>query len=193
MSSTGSTMSIFKPLSNICESFNGIHCVCGDLNKQVVSYHYCSQLDADRRQCLVYDSDEPNAKLIAVEYIISENLFSTLPDEERKYWHSHMYDVENGLVAMTPKALVPNIITAQVEAPAMKVFVNTYGKTWQFWPIDESGHCSSDLSMGAPQLLMSFTEDGQVRNQLVYERDKKEGISTAKKRNERRDIKDIRL
>lgn len=32
-------------------------------------------IDEDRRQCLVYDSDSENAKLVAVEYIISEKLF----------------------------------------------------------------------------------------------------------------------
>jgi len=30
-----------------------------------------------RSQCVIYDSDEPNARLIGIEYIISENVFKT--------------------------------------------------------------------------------------------------------------------
>lgn len=97
LSKAAAPLHSFKPLGNICESFCGIHPHCGDLKRQIISYHYCSMLDEDRRQCLVYDSDEPKAKLIAVEYIISEKLFKELPDKEKKFWHSHKYEVESGL------------------------------------------------------------------------------------------------
>lgn len=29
------------------------------------------------------------ARLIGIEYIITERLFRELPEEEKKYWHSH--------------------------------------------------------------------------------------------------------
>ena len=29
------------------------------------------------------------ARLIGVEYIISERLFKALPEEEKRFWHSH--------------------------------------------------------------------------------------------------------
>ena len=45
------------------------------------------------RQCIIYDSNKADAKLIGIEYIISRKLFDTLPAEERKYWHSHEYEV----------------------------------------------------------------------------------------------------
>ena len=50
------------------------------------------------RQCLLYDSLEKNARLIGVEYMVSENLFLTLPEEEKKLWHSHEYEVKGGLL-----------------------------------------------------------------------------------------------
>jgi hypothetical protein len=46
-----------------------------------MSHHYCSHLNEDVRQCVIYDSDEPGARLIGVEYIISASLFQTLPME----------------------------------------------------------------------------------------------------------------
>lgn len=43
----------------------------------MIAYHYCHNLDADRYQCLINDSDTPEAKLMGVEYIISEKLFNS--------------------------------------------------------------------------------------------------------------------
>jgi hypothetical protein len=60
---------------------------------QVEAHHYCSHLNEEVRQCILYDSDSPNARLIGVEYIISRRLFEALPEEEKKYWHSHVYEV----------------------------------------------------------------------------------------------------
>ena len=51
------------------------------------------------RQCIIYDSDKPNARLIGIEYIISRRLFNSLPDEEKPMWHSHMYEVSPTLYA----------------------------------------------------------------------------------------------
>jgi len=48
------------------------------------------------RQCVIYDSDKPNARLIGLEYIISSELFEGLPEEEKIYWHSHKYEVQSG-------------------------------------------------------------------------------------------------
>lgn len=44
-------------------------------------------------QCVIYDTDESNARLIGVEYVIKEEIFATLPPEEKKLWHSHEYEV----------------------------------------------------------------------------------------------------
>lgn len=64
---------------------------------QVEAHHYCSHLTEDMRQCVIYDSDKKGDRLIGIEYIISPEIFSTLPEEEKKYWHSHQYEVFNPL------------------------------------------------------------------------------------------------
>eukprot|EP01133_Synstelium_polycarpum_P008974 gene8974-10525_t len=167
-SMSASMMESFKPLKNIDSSLNCVECVCGDVNKQVVTYHLCSNLDNERMQCLIYDSDKPDAKLLGVEYVITEQVFSKLPMEERKFWHSHKYIVESGMLAVTAKALVPNVISSSIEVPVMKHLVNTYGKTWMMWPIDESGNCSAQVPTGPPQLMMSSlsTKESLVNVQL---------------------------
>lgn len=60
---------------------------------QVEAHHYCSHLNEEVRQCVIYDSAEPGARLIGIEYIISRRLFDSLPAEEKKFWHSHTFEV----------------------------------------------------------------------------------------------------
>ncbi|WRX20456.1 Oil body-associated protein-like - like 1 [Theobroma cacao] len=62
-----------------------------DMTLQVEAHHFCAHQNEEMRQCLIYDSPEADAKLIGLEYIISENLFLTLPDNEKPLWHSHLY------------------------------------------------------------------------------------------------------
>ena len=63
---------------------------------QVEAHHFCACPNADVRQCVIYDSDRPDARLIGLEYSISHELFETLPEEEKVYWHSHKYEVSSG-------------------------------------------------------------------------------------------------
>ena len=60
------------------------------------AHHFCACPNEEVRQCIIYDSDKPNARLIGTEYIISDKLFETLPEEEKVYWHSHKYEVSSG-------------------------------------------------------------------------------------------------
>lgn len=57
------------------------------MNRQLIAHHYCSHINQDVRQCVIYDSDRPDARLIGIEYIISEELFNQLSTEEKKLWH----------------------------------------------------------------------------------------------------------
>jgi len=41
----------------------------------VRAHHYCTHLTEGVRQCVIYDSDQPGARLIGVEYIISRGLY----------------------------------------------------------------------------------------------------------------------
>ncbi|KAG0032944.1 hypothetical protein BGZ81_009720 [Podila clonocystis] len=189
MASATSGLQSFKPLKGICQSFCGLHLYPNDPKRQVIAYHYCHSLDADRYQCLMYDSDTPEAKLMGVEYIISEKLFNTLDANEKKYWHSHKYEVESGMLVQVTKPLVAEMLARSLEHAPLKTLVNTYGKIWQLWPVDDEGNCSAYVPTGPAQLLMAFTEDGQVNQALLDKRDKDLGISTEEKRRERVDIK----
>jgi len=93
------------------------------MNRQLIAHHYCSHINQDVRQCVIYDSDRPDARLIGIEYIISEDLFKKLSNEEKKFWHSHVHEVKSGEL-ITPG--VPDVAEKEV----MKELIHTYGKTF---------------------------------------------------------------
>ena len=48
------------------------------MTRQVEAHHYCSHLNQEVRQCAIYDTDKPDARLIGIEYIISAILFQSI-------------------------------------------------------------------------------------------------------------------
>jgi len=84
------------PLNAIHQHVCGFHFYADDIKRQVIAHHYCSHQNEEVLQCVIYDSHEKNARLIGIEYIISEELFKSLPEEEKKLWHSHRYEVMSG-------------------------------------------------------------------------------------------------
>ncbi|KAG0216081.1 hypothetical protein BGX28_005976 [Mortierella sp. GBA30] len=168
------TLQGFKPLGGICESFSGLHLYPDDPMRQYIAYHYCRSIDEDRRQCLIYDNDSENAKLVGVEYTISEKLFKA----DKTYWHSLKYEVESGLLIQTTKGMVPNeMVTMNAELASLKVLAKTYEN-------DPALACGRQTSVqqprpqGPPQIVVSFTHVDQVNLDLVAKRDKDMGINT---------------
>lgn len=165
------------PLKSIHAHVCGFHFYSGDMKRQLIAHHYCSHLSEDLMQCVIYDSDKKDAKLIGIEYIISAKLFATLPEEEKKLWHSHVHEVKSGQL-IAPR--IPEV----AEKELMKDLVGTYGKTWHTWQVDRG----DKLPLGIPQLMMGFTADGQADPKLIEARDKGYEISSEEKRKERDDI-----
>jgi hypothetical protein len=103
------------PLRSVHAHVCGFHFYNGEPQRQVIAHHYCSHRGEDFLQCVIYDSDKPNARLIGIEYIISEELFRTLPEEEKKFWHSHVYEVKSGsLIAPRLSPLAENELMKQL-------------------------------------------------------------------------------
>lgn len=165
------------PLRRIHAHVCGFHFYNGDMKRQVRADHYCAHLNDEVRQCVIYDSDKEDARLIGIEYIISERLFRELPEEEKKLWHSHVYEVKSGTL------VAPGLPNA-AEKELMEELVTTYGKTWHTWQVDRG----DKLPLGVPQLMMGFTADGQANEAMVRGRDEDVGVNTAEKRKAREEI-----
>lgn len=164
------------PLDAMSTYLNGFHFYADDMGRQVEAHHFCTHLSHDMHQCVIYDSNAPGARLIGIEYIISEARFRRLPDEEKRLWHSHHYEVKSG-------ELVAPGIPELAERAYFADLVSTYGKTFHTWQVDRD-----DFPYGIPQLMMGFTADGQVDEAIVEARDRRLGVSWRERRAARASI-----
>ena len=104
----------------------------------------------DLHQCVIFDSNAPGARLIGIEYFISEERFRALPDDEKRLWHSHHYEVKSGI-------LVAPGIPDLAEHAYFEDLVSTYEEPFHTWQYDRD-----DFPYGIPQLMMGLTGDGQA-------------------------------
>jgi hypothetical protein len=165
------------PLRKLDAYLDGFHFYNGNMAAQMEAHHYCGHLNEDFIQCVIFDGNGENAKIMGVEYIVSEALFQTLGKDEKYFWHSHAHEVRSGQL-IAPG--IPDI----AEHELMEKIAGTYGKTWHTWHTDE--HLT--LPTGTPMLMMGFTRDSQANEKMVAERDARFGISSADKRAQRSDI-----
>jgi len=165
------------PLAALNAYLDGFHFYNGNVRSQMEAHHYCGHLNEDVIQCVIFDGNGEDAKLMGVEYIVTERLFAGLPAEEKHLWHSHVHEVRSG-------ALIAPGIPEAAERELMSKIAGTYGKTWHTWHTDQQ----RDLPLGSPMLMMGFIADGQLNEQLLAQRDRRFDISSTELRRKRADI-----
>ncbi|KAL8248253.1 hypothetical protein R6Q59_005121 [Mikania micrantha] len=150
-----------------------------DMSRQIETHHYITRLNQDFLQSVVYDSNDPSANLIGVEYIVSDRLFDTLPSDEQKLWHSHDHEVTSGL-------WVNPGVPEMIQRTELENIAHSYGKFWCSWQVDRGDR----LPLGAPALMMSpqMVNMGVINPEMVHLRDNKFKISTDELRKSRANI-----
>ncbi|KAL9099176.1 MAG: hypothetical protein Q9163_005292 [Psora crenata] len=190
LETSASVTQSFDPVKQICAHLNAFHIYATDPNRCVEANHYCTHLNEDVRQCLIYDTPLKNARLIGVEYMISASLYRTLPPEERKLWHSHVFEAKSGMAIMPGPSGIPTNVWELAENKEMEELVGLYGKTYHFWQVDRG----DKLPLGEPQLMMSLTAEEQCPppgfHKLVGGRDEKFGVSHEEKAKKRQYIQE---
>lgn len=166
------------PLEQLDTYLDGFHFYNGAIESQMEAHHYCSLLNEEVIQCVIFDGNVKESHLMGVEYIISARLFAQLPEEEKPYWHSHAHEVTSG-------SLIAPAVPEPAEHALMSKLANTYGKTWHTWHTDKDKR----LPLGVPQLMMGFTADGQIDPAMLKARDERMGLDSAAERESRKDIK----
>ena len=151
--------------------FCGIHMAKSNPKLQFVTQHYCAAhsggKDGDVFQCVLFDGTGTNAKMIGVEYLISDAAYRKLPAAEKKFWHAHTYEVLGG-------GLIAPGTDAKTEAEFMSAVMTMWGKAWHTWPDP-----STAVPVGEPLLIWSLMGDGQVDPKLQAARDKEFKVDTA--------------
>lgn len=168
-----------QPLDAVSAYLDGFHFYNGDMDGQMEAHHYATVLNDDVMQAIIYDGNTADAKLMGVEYIISARLFEQLPEDEKRLWHSHRYEVKSG-------ALIAPGLPAAAETALMKKLAATYGKTIHTWHTDRG----KELPYGVPALMMGFTADGQLDPKLRADRDRRFGVDSNEIARRRADFPD---
>ncbi|ORY19510.1 hypothetical protein BCR34DRAFT_471976 [Clohesyomyces aquaticus] len=197
----------FDPVNNICAHLNAFHAYADEPGRCVEANHYCSHLNEDVRQCILYDSPTMPARLIGIgrlsfpsplplistapcspEYMITPRLFTTLSPSEQKLWHSHVYEVKSGMLIMPKPPLVPETVWEAAENKEMEQVVHLYGKVYHLWQVDRG----DQLPLGEPKLMTSFTKDGQMPGfeDVVGKRDRRMGSDWRRKKEVREYIQE---
>jgi hypothetical protein len=110
----------------------GFHPLKDEPEHQFEAHHFCRQVNEDFAQCALYDGNTAEANLSGIEYIISERLFESLPEEEKQYWHPHNGEILSG-------QLVAPGLPEVAEKELMRSKMNSYGKTWHTWNTGHGG------------------------------------------------------
>ncbi|KAK3070924.1 hypothetical protein LTR53_009577 [Teratosphaeriaceae sp. CCFEE 6253] len=173
------------PPKRLCAHLNAFHTYAAQPGRHVEANHYCAHVNDEVRQCLLYDSDAASARLIGVEYMITQRLYETLDAEERSLWHSHVFEVKSGMLVMPTPPYVPASVWEVAETKEMEQVVGLYGKVFHLWQTDRG----DKLPLGKPELMMSFTARDQFDfDKVVGERDARFGVDFRHKAEIRRHI-----
>jgi hypothetical protein len=134
--------------------------------------------------------------------MITPDVYKSLPSEERRLWHSHVYEVKSGMLIMQNSA-VPQAAWELAGNREMEQVVTLYGKVYHLWQTDISDEDESPtdttsktpsfpegekVPLGEPQLMTSYTADGQLDFGIVEKRDLKFGTDYKRKRTARSGI-----
>lgn len=157
------------PVDNVHLYFCGFHIAKNNPKFQIETQHYCAVRGEDMHQCILYDNNDKTAKLLGVEYIITDKLYQGLPEGEKKYWHPHTYEVLGG------QLIAPNM-DQKGEDEFMKALITTWGKAVHVWPDP-----STEVPIGDPLLMWSIMGDGQIDPEKLKSRDKRFGVNTQEK------------
>ncbi|KKY18909.1 putative disulfide isomerase [Phaeomoniella chlamydospora] len=119
-------------------------------------------------------------------YAEDPSRFETLPEEERKLWHSHVFEVKSGMLVMPQPStsITPTAAWEAAETKEMEQVIGLYGKTYHFWQVDRG----DVVPFGHPSLMLSFTEEGKVNEEARRKwaaRDQNYKVSSEHKAQER--------
>ena len=78
------TLQSKPPIEAINAYLDGFHFYNGHPDVQMEAHHYCSILNEDVIQCVIFDGNTKGAKIMGVEYIIDEKLLPGCHPKRRR-------------------------------------------------------------------------------------------------------------
>lgn len=92
----------------------------------IIAHHYCKPVARGLTECLLFESDQPDARLVGVETIVGPDTYAAFSAEEKAMWHYHKVEV--------PKvsATLPDL-SAEEAKKVVDSMLETYGKVYVLW------------------------------------------------------------
>ncbi len=125
-------------------AFAGVHLLKDLPERSQVAYHFCKPVNGELNQCVLYDGTGPDAKLIGIEYLVTDAVHQKMPAEEKQYWHDHKYEVDAGYIRSLTQM-------GDDEKQTLAVVRTLWGKVYHTWA---SG---TDYPRGPARLYWSVT------------------------------------
>ena len=95
-------------------------------DRSMVAHHFCRAASGGITECQIYDSDKPDARLVATEVIVPAAMWKTFPASEKKLWHYHRREIPR------VDAVLPDMSKAEAAKVASSL-METYGKVYVLW------------------------------------------------------------
>lgn len=91
-------------------------------------FHYCTPHHNIMAVCSLFDTDQKNATLIGIEYMVTPQDYMKLPEREKPYWHYHVTE-------FAPNRANPHfpMLSAEDEKKVLKMIEDSYGKVILTW------------------------------------------------------------
>lgn len=106
-------------------------------------HHYCKGISDKILQCLLFESTDPKAPLVAIEYFVAKDLSRKLPAIQwHRFFHDHKVEIATGRV----QVLEPADKAKEIAEAASK----TDGVIYHLW---QKGQEFPDGSVSFPQSL----------------------------------------
>ena len=170
------------PISKLSMYLNGFHVAKGDPKMQMEAHHYCNQVNEDFAQCVLFDGNTDDARMMGIQYIVSENSLRCNARGGKSAMASAQ--LRNPLRS-TPHAGTTGCCregSAQGEDEQLRKNVAYL----------DDGHAQRTLQMrchsGPPHLQWSLNRDGEDAPGMVAARDKRMDMDTARTRHDRADL-----
>ena len=123
------TLGVKAPIQEVLHcplAFAGVHLLKDMPEWSQVAYHFCKPVNADLNQCVLYDGTGPDARLIGIEYLVSDAVYQKMPAEEKAYWHDHKHEVNAGLLKSITQ-------TGEDEKKTLAAVRPLWGKVYHTW------------------------------------------------------------
>lgn len=125
----GAGAGVKAPIAEILHcplAFAGVHLLKEFPEQAQVAYHFCKPLNSQVNQCVLYDGTGKDARLIGIEYLVTDELYQKMPAEEKAYWHDHKHEVDAGLIRSITQ-------TGDEEKQTLGAVRTLWGKTYHTW------------------------------------------------------------